>query len=117
MVVIAPVLAMMLMAGMNVHFSVQEVKKSSDTEQPETHKTIRSSSTTMDLTPDQRSNPTFDRCAVGPLRPIRDEVLPTRRDGHLSKARKILASWRPLFYSLATLAIMALASGAKWRPR
>ena len=34
----------------------------------------------------------------------------------MKKTKKTLAGWAPLFYSLATLATMALAAGAKWRP-
>jgi hypothetical protein len=35
----------------------------------------------------------------------------------VSKAKKIVSSWRPLFYSLATLVMLVIAGGAKWRPR
>jgi hypothetical protein len=30
---------------------------------------------------------------------------------------KLKSSWRPLLYTLATMASLALAAGAKWRPR
>ena len=30
--------------------------------------------------------------------------------------KPLLMGWKPLMYSLATLATMALAAGAKWRP-
>jgi hypothetical protein len=31
--------------------------------------------------------------------------------------KRLKMSWRPLLYTLATLATLALAAGAKWRPR
>ena len=35
----------------------------------------------------------------------------------MKKLQKVTMGWRPLMYSLATLATLALAAGAKWRPR
>lgn len=35
----------------------------------------------------------------------------------MRKLSKLLTSWRPTIYSFAVLAMMALAAGAKWRPR
>jgi hypothetical protein len=35
----------------------------------------------------------------------------------VNKIHKSLMGWKPLLYSLATIATVALAAGAKWRPR
>jgi len=35
----------------------------------------------------------------------------------VKKGIRIIGSWRPLFYTAATMAMLALAAGAKWRPK
>jgi hypothetical protein len=35
----------------------------------------------------------------------------------MKRIKKCLMSWRPMVYSFAALAAMALAAGAKWRPK
>ena len=40
-----------------------------------------------------------------------------RKGRQVQKIKKSLLGWKPLGYSLATMAIVALAAGAKWRPR
>ena len=34
----------------------------------------------------------------------------------MNKVRKTLMGWKPMLYSLTTLATVVLAAGAKWRP-
>jgi len=34
----------------------------------------------------------------------------------VNKIEKALKGWQPIFYSLATLATLVMAAGAKWRP-
>ena len=34
----------------------------------------------------------------------------------MNKIKKALMGWKPLFYSLASLATLVMAAGAKWRP-
>jgi hypothetical protein len=35
----------------------------------------------------------------------------------VKKIQQKLMEWKPLMYSVATLATVALVAGAKWRPR
>jgi hypothetical protein len=44
-------------------------------------------------------------------------VIDARRDWQVKKVTRIIGSWRPLLYTAATMATLALAAGAKWRPR
>ena len=34
----------------------------------------------------------------------------------MDKVKKTLTAWKPMLYSMATLATVVLAAGAKWRP-
>ena len=34
----------------------------------------------------------------------------------MNKVQKALMGWKPMLYSLTTLATVVLAAGAKWRP-
>jgi len=36
--------------------------------------------------------------------------------GQVNKIRKTLMGWKPLMYSIASLATLVMAAGAKWRP-
>jgi hypothetical protein len=34
----------------------------------------------------------------------------------MEKAKKVMASWKPYAYGLATLATLLVAAGARWKP-
>jgi hypothetical protein len=73
--------------------------------------------TALDLPPASTKRPTFAAVAVGRGGSILSSELTGTKGSGVTKILKLLMSWRPLTYSLASFATLALAAGAKWRPR